>query len=123
MSNLPREALPDLLNVIEADLAAAGDWLQREAVAGAEALWSVLKIAFVLVTSRQAAVILDVYSRLQQDEAEGKSLEQMETDLLQTATADELAILKDAGSIIIQGILAFIQANQRAQAAKLAMGK
>jgi len=37
----------------------------------------------------------------------------------ETATVDELAILKDAGSVIIQGLLAFIQANERAQAARV----
>lgn len=123
MSDTPREALPDIIAVIKSDLAAAGDWLHNEALAGAEALWAVVKIAFMLVTSRQAQVIMDVYARLQADEAAGKSLEQMEMDLLQTATADELLILKDAGSIIIQGILAFIQANKMAQAAKKAAGK
>lgn len=112
-----------LLDTIETDLEAAGNWLTSEALAGGVALWNVLKIAFVLVTSRQAQVILDVYARVQADETAGKSLEQIEQDVLQTATADELAILKDAGSVIIQGILAFIQANQAAEAAQAAAGK
>jgi len=114
--------IPALLQTIESDLEAAGNWLKNEALAGGVALWNVLKIAFLLVTSRQAQVIMDVYARVQADETAGKSLEQMEMDILQRATADELAILKDAGSVIIQGLLAFIQANQRAQAARAAEG-
>ena len=112
-----------LLDTIENDLEEAGNWLTNEALAGGVALWNVLKIAFLLVTSRQAQVILDVYARVQADETAGKSLEQIEQDVLQAATADELAVLKDAGSVIIQGILAFIQANQAAQAAKAAAGQ
>ena len=109
-----------LLDTSESDLEAAGNWLTSEALAGGVALWNVLKIAFLLVTSKQAQVILDVYARVQADETAGKSLEQIEQDVLQTATADELAILKEAGNVIIQGILAFIQANQMAEAAKVA---
>lgn len=104
----------DLLTEIETDLEAAGDWLQREAVGGATALWNVLKVAFILVTSKQAQVIIDVFARIQQDVAEGKTLEEIETDMLNLATQEELVILKDAGSIIIQGILAFIQASNKA---------
>ena len=111
------------INTIETDLQAAGNWLETEALGGAEALWSVLKVAFLLVTSRQAQVIIDVYSRVQADESAGKSLEQMEQDLLQTATADELEILKEAGSIVIQGLLAFIQGAKMAKKAKEAAGK
>lgn len=111
-----------LLDAIETDLQAAGNWLTSEALGGGIALWNVLKIAFLLVTSKQAQVIMDVYARVQADETAGKSLEEMEMDILQTATADELAILKDAGSVIIQGLLAFIQANQKAQVARAAEG-
>ena len=116
-------SFPVLLQSIEADLQAAGNWLETEALGGAEALWSVLKVAFLLVTSKQAQVIIDVYNRISYDETQGMSLEQMETDLLQTATADEVAILKDAGSIVIQGLLAFIRGAQMAKKAKEAAGK
>lgn len=112
-----------LIDAIESDLEAAGDWLKREALDGGIALWNIVKIAFMLVTSRQAQVILDVYARVQADESAGKSLEQIEQDVLQTATEEELAILKDAGSLIIQGILAFIQANRSAQAARAAKAR
>ena len=112
-----------LLETIEEDLEAAGNWLTHEAMAGGVMLWNVLKVAFLLVTSKQAQVILDVYARVKSDQDAGKSLEEIERDVLQTATADELAILKDAGSVIIQGILAFIQANDKAMAAKTAAGK
>ena len=101
-----------LIGTIETDLSNAGDWLEQEALAGGEALWGVLKIAFELITSAQARVLIDVFSRIESDNLAGKSLEQIETDVLQTASADELAILQQAGSEIIQGILAFLQANQ-----------
>jgi len=112
-----------LLDTIEEDLEAAGNWLTHEALTGGMMLWNVLKVVFLLVTSKQAQVILDVYARVKSNQDAGKSLEEIERDVLQTATADELEILKDAGSVIIQGILAFIQANDKAMAAKAVAGK
>lgn len=113
----------DLLTTIKTDLQQAGDWLEQEAVGGATALWTVLKVAFMLITSKQAQVLIAIYSRIQDDLTAGKSLEQIETDVLQEATADELAVLKDAGSVIVQGILAFLQANKAAKAAALLANK
>ena len=101
-----------LIDTIESDLTSAGNWLETEAVGGATALWNVLKVAFILVTSEQAQVIIDVFNKVSTDEAAGKSLEDIETDMLNTASAAELVILQQAGSQIVQGLLAFIQASQ-----------
>jgi hypothetical protein len=106
----------DLITTIETDLEAAGNWLETEALGGATALWNVLKVAFILVTSEQAQVIIDVFNKVQSDASAGKSLEQIETDMLQVASAEELVILQQAGSQIIQGIVAFIQASNVASA-------
>lgn len=112
-----------LIDTIETDLSAAGNWLDNEALAGGEALWSILKVAFLLVTSKQAQVIIDVFNRVMTDQAAGKSLEEIETDMLNTASADELVILNQAGSVIIQGLLAFIQASNTAAAAAVVASK
>lgn len=112
-----------LLQTIETDLSAAGNWLDNEALAGGEALWSILKVAFLLVTSKQAQVIIDVFNHVMTDQAAGKSLEEIETDMLNTASADELVILNQAGSVIIQGLLAFIQASNTAAAAAIVASK
>lgn len=110
-------ASPGLLQTIETDLQAGENWLKTEAEATGLALWGIAKAVFLLATSEQAQVILDVFAKVESDATGGKTLEQIETDMLNTATVDELTILKSAGSQVIQGIVAFIQASKAAPAA------
>ena len=110
----------NVIQTIETDLKNAGDWLYNTVVGTTLAVWNIVKIAFEVATNQQAQVIIDVFNKLQADAIAGKDISQIETDLLNVATADELAILQEAGSEIIQGFIAFMQANQKLQAAKAA---
>lgn len=103
-----------LLQTIETDLKAGENWLETTVEGTALAIWNIVKVAFLLATSEQAQVIMDVFARLQADVTAGKSLDDIETDLLNTATADEKVILEQAGSQIIQGFVAFLKASNSA---------
>ena len=99
-----------LLDTLKADLEAAVTWVENEAETVGEELLTVGKVAVEFIFSSQAKVILDLLNKIEADA--GKSIEQIETDLLAVADADELAILKQAGSQLIQGLIAFVKATQ-----------
>jgi len=99
-----------LLDTLKADLEAAVAWVENEAETVGEELLTVGKVAVEFIFSSQAKVILDLLAKVQADA--GKSIEQIETDLLSVASSDELAILKQAGSQLIQGLIAFVKATQ-----------
>ena len=103
-----------LLDIVKQDLSDAIMWVETEAETIGEELLTVSKLAVEFIFSSQAKVVLDVLSRVQADAKAGKSIEQIETDVLQAATADELAILEAAGSQLIQGLIAFVQATENA---------
>jgi len=100
-----------LITTIETDLTAGENWLKDELVTTATGVWEILKVVFEALTVQQAQVILDVLGKVQTDATAGKSLEEIETDMLNTATADEAALLKAAGSQLIQGLIALVQAS------------
>jgi len=99
-----------LIDTIKEDLSAAIAWVENEAEIVGEELLTVGKVAVEFIFSSQAKVILDLLNKIEADA--GKSIEQIETDLLAVADADELAILKQAGSQLIQGLIAFAKATQ-----------
>lgn len=97
-----------LIDTIKEDLSAAIAWVENEAEIVGEELLTVGKVAVEFIFSSQAKVILDLLNKIEADA--GKSIEQIETDLLAVADADELVILKQAGSQLIQGLIAFVNA-------------
>jgi hypothetical protein len=102
--------MTSLIDTIKTDLAAFGAKIEAEAETVAVEVYDVLKVAVVFIGSSQAKVIIDLLAKIEADA--GKSLEQIETDVLAVATSDELAILKSAGSQLIQGLIAFAQATK-----------
>lgn len=102
--------MTDLIDTIKADIST----VEQKFVLGAETVatevYDILKVAVIFIGSSQAQVVLDLFNKVQTDVTAGKSLEEIETDLLQVASAEELVILKNAGSQLIQGLVAFIQA-------------
>lgn len=102
--------MSNIITIIEADLQAAEDWLAKEVEVIAEGLWSVLKVAFQALTSKQVGVILDLLAKLEVDVVAKKSVEEIETDLLNLATVEELAILEEVSSEMIQGLINFARA-------------
>lgn len=100
------EKTNNLLDVIEQDLEDVGHWLVAEAEGVAVGLWDILKTGFLLLTEAQAQIILDLLNKLSEDIAAGKSVEEIETDLLNLASAEERAVIDAAGSNTLQALIA-----------------
>lgn len=104
--------MSNLVDEIKSDLVAFEQKVESVAVEVAVEIYEVLKVAVVFIGSSQARVILDLLQKIEEDVLARKSLEEIETDLLQIATTEELSILKASGSKLIQGLIAFVQASK-----------
>lgn len=104
-------AKADLFSVIESDIKGAVGWVEAEAQSVGTTLWSLFKVAILSLTSAQAQVAVNVLSRLDSDLVAKKSIEEIETDLLNEALTDELAILTSIRSGTIQALIAAWKAS------------
>lgn len=111
MSSAGNTAKTDLISVITADIKAAENWVAAEAQGIGTTLWAIFKTAILSITSAQAQVIVNVLSRIDSDLLESKTIEQIETDILNEALADELAILKAVESNTLQALIAAWRAS------------
>lgn len=102
---------PDLFSVIESDIKNAAGWVAAEAQGIGTTLWSIFKVAILSITSDQAQVVVNVLSRLNTDVVASKTIEQIETDLLNEALQDELAILQKVESATLQALIAAWKAS------------
>lgn len=100
-----------LLGVIEEDLKGAVQWVEAEAQSVGVTLWSIFKAGILSVTSAQAQVFVNVVSRFQSDTLAGKTIEQIETDLLNEALQDELKVLTTVESAVLQALIAAYKAS------------
>ena len=104
------------LGTVEADFKV---WLgEAEALGEGLALnmWGLFKTLFGAFTTDQFQIALNVLNRLQVDALAGKSLEQIESDMLNEAVADELGELTKIGSNALQSIIALFKSKLSAVA-------
>ena len=104
--------MSNLVDEIKNDLVAFEQKVESVAVTIGTEIYEVLKVAVVFIGSSQARIILDLLAKIEEDVLAKKSLEEIETDLLQIATTEELEVLKASGSKLIQGLIAFVQASK-----------
>ena len=100
-----------LLTQIQKDLSGAEAWAASEVAGVGATLWSIFKGAFLSLVPAEAQVVVNVLSRLQSDVIAGKAIEAIETDLLNEALADELAVLQKIGSATLQALIAAWKAS------------
>lgn len=101
----------NLFEVIQSDISEGVHWLGAEAQGIGATVWSIFKVAFIALTSAQAQVVVNVLSRLQSDLVAKRTIEQIETDLLGEAMADELAVLTNIESSTLQAYIAAWKAS------------
>lgn len=106
-----------LLQTIEADLSAGVSYLETEAESTGLFLWNTLKGAFVALEPAEAAILTSVLGTAVASADAGQSIEQIETSALNTAKADEQAVLLKAGSGIVQTVIAGLKASTTVPAA------
>jgi hypothetical protein len=100
-----------LLTTIQTDLAAGVSYLEAEAEGAGLALWNIFKGAFIALEPAEAAILTTVLGDAVAAAGTGASIEQIETQALNTTKTDEQAVLAKAGSGIIQTVIAGIRAN------------
>ena len=69
------------------------------------------KTLFFAFTKDQAQILMNVVNRLETDVIAGKSIEQIETDVLNEAVAEELAEIIKIKSEAVQAFLALTKAQ------------
>jgi hypothetical protein len=102
-----------LLQTIEADLAAAGKWLESEAETVATEAWDVIKTVF---TQNEPAIVNSVIAALKEflptvsaEVASGTPLETIEQNFVMWALKEGKTILSDVeqlGSVMVQSLIA-----------------
>lgn len=100
-----------LLQTIETDLKAGVSYLETEAESAGLALWNIVKGAFIALEPAESQILTTVLGNAVTAAAAGHSIEQIESNALNTASADEKAVLLKAGSGIVQTVIAGIKAN------------
>jgi len=99
-----------LVGTIESDIKEAGQWLVTTGEGVALFLWDTVKALVIGLTEAQAQVVANVLNRLDTDAMAGKSIEEIETDVLNEAVVNELAILKTIASNTLQAVIASFKA-------------
>lgn len=100
-----------LLQTIETDLNAGVSYLEAEAEDAGLGLWNILKGVFIALEPTEASILTTVLTGAVTAAEGGSSIEQIETSALNTATADEKAVLLKTGSGIVQTVIAAIKAT------------
>jgi hypothetical protein len=99
------------LDTVKTDLEAGESFLEETALEGATILWNVLKTGFIALGPAEAKIAVDVLTKATTDAQGGKSIEEIESDALTTASDEERAVLTKAGSGVVQQIIAGVKAN------------
>lgn len=100
-----------LLQTIETDLAAGVSYLEHEAEDIGLQLWNSVKAVFIALEPAEAQVLATVLQAAVTAAQGGKSIEEIETSALNTATQAEKAVLLKAGSGISQTLIAALKAS------------
>lgn len=80
-----------LIQTIEADLSAAGGWLEQEAITFASDAWGAVKTLFQAATAEQVTMIKSLVAEAEADENAGEGVEETVADVLTLAAQKELA--------------------------------
>lgn len=96
---------------IKADLTAGASWFETEAAGAGLALWNILKSAFIALEPAAANVLVDTLTAAVKSAGTGASIETVETAALNTASAEAKQVLINAGSGVVQTVIAGIKAN------------
>jgi NADH dehydrogenase FAD-containing subunit len=102
----------NLVQTIETDIKAWLAGAAKEAETIGLGAWNILKSIFLLFTSKQLQIAMDILTKLDVDTLAGKSLEEIEADMLNTAEGEELAALEAVGSAGLQAFIALFKAQQ-----------
>ena len=100
-----------LLQTIEADLSAGESWLEDEALGAGLFIWNTLKGAFIALGPTLGNDLVAVLTGAVQNAAAGDSVETIETNALNTASADAKTALQTAGSAVAQQLIIGIKNN------------
>jgi hypothetical protein len=79
-----------LIQTIEADLAAAGGWLETEIVTVATDAWDAVKTLFQAAGAQQVTIIKSLVAEAQADENAGMGVEATVADVLTLANQKEM---------------------------------
>lgn len=101
-----------LENTIKADLSAGVSWFETEAEDVGLYVWNTLKSAFIALEPAVAKLVMDVLGGVVADADQSKTIEQIETDAMNTATGEAKQALVTAGSGVVQTLIAGLKANQ-----------
>lgn len=95
-----------LLQTIVTDLHAGESWFVGEAESAGLFLWNTLKAAFIALAPAETAILTNLLSGAVVAAAGGKSIEDIETAALSSASAQEQALMVKAGSGVVQTLIA-----------------
>lgn len=98
-----------LLVTIGQDIRSIGGWLEEEAEKDGLLLWQLLKTTFQNFTAGQFKIVHDLLGKIEEDVLSGKSLEDLETDLLNLASTEELELLESIASSDMQAIISMFK--------------
>jgi hypothetical protein len=98
-----------LLQTITADLKAGVSYLEKDAEQTGLFLWNVVKTGFIALEPAALQLAYDVLDKVVTDAEEGKGVEQIFTDALNTVTGDALAALMKLGKNGAIQVIAGIQ--------------
>lgn len=114
MTNQPAATLSSsvLWQTIVTDLHAGESWFAAEAEEAGLFVWNSLKGAFIALGPKAMNLVTDVLTQSVTDAAGGKTVEQIESDAMNTAQGEVKTALLTAGSGVVQTLIAGIKANQ-----------
>lgn len=100
-----------LLSTIVADLKAGASWFEQEASGIGLFVWNTVKSAFIALEPAAAQILMDTLTNAVNGAAAGHSIEQIEQAALNTASTEGKAALAQAGSGVVQTLIAGLRAN------------
>lgn len=101
--------MTDLIQTIENDLKAAWGTLEGVVESAAKTVWDDFKPTFAAFLPEEYAIVKTAITGVLQG-AEDRSVEEIETALLNAGT-DEVALIKKVGSATIQALIAVVKAS------------
>ncbi|MDE2096521.1 MAG: hypothetical protein KGL39_04685 [Patescibacteria group bacterium] len=100
-----------LLQTIVSDLKAGASWFETEAENVGLSIWNTVKSAFIALEPAAAKVLVDTLQTAVNSAEAGHSIEDIEASALNTATSEGKAALAQAGSGVVQTLIAGMRAN------------
>lgn len=103
------------IDTVISDLHAGVSWLEAEVETAALDVWNVIKVPLVALEPAAGAILLDAVKVGVAAASAGQTIEQIETAIMNTTEQELLAALKQAGSGVVQALIALAKASGIAQ--------